>query len=202
MSYKLFSLKDGEIVINKVEILTIPPFKEILRRDTNRKKNVAFKEFAYIYHMSDVKGLPNRNGYDIIRAKEYSKSKAGLPDDWEADKVVLLAINEYKDEQESLPRNTIMELIKTYAFVGNVFGKIRVAIEELMKPDKLTKDQANEALNLIALLIEQGETIPKLTAKLTSAISQLEQLDDKENRDILRGSNSFVQDSAYPDRQL
>jgi len=152
--------------------------------------------------MSDIKSLPNRNGYNVKDSIIYSKAKAGLSDEWKPDDLIRECIRDYKDEQESLPRNTIKELIKTYAFVGNVFGKIRVAIEELMKPDRLNKDQANEALNLIALLIEQGEAIPKLTAKLTSAISQLELLDDKENRETLRGSDSFVPDSAIPGKEL
>ena len=209
MSYKLFSLRDGEIVINKIEILTIPCFTNILRRDkgsqgdsSGRKKLQAFKEFAYIYHMADVKSLPSRSGYKYKMAAEYSKEKAGLDDNWKADDLVNEGIAVYIKEQTSLPKTTILNLISTYAIINTVVDKLRATIEEAASQDIIGIDKATELFKIIALLIEQGDEVPKLTAKLTSAISQLELADDKESRDTLRGSESFVPDSAYPDKQL
>jgi len=209
MSYKLFSLKEGDIIINKLEILTVPTFTTILRRDkgsdgdsTGRKKLQAFKEFAYIYHMGDVKSLPNRNGYTSKAAVAYSKDAAGLSVDWVADSVIKDAIRIYRKEQDSLPRRTILDLLRTYNVIGKVTGKLRLAIESAADEDSISVEKAAELFKTIALLIEQGDELPKLTAKLTSAISQLEQIEEKSNREIKRGSESFVPDSAYPDRQL
>lgn len=209
MAHKLFSFKDGDIVINKIEILTIPVYTTILRRDkgsvgdsSGRKKLQAFKEFAYIYHMADVNSLPNRNGYRMSKAISYSKDKAGLPKEWVADDVINKAIKVYKAEQDSLPRRTILDLLKTYGVIATVTGKLRLAIEEAADDDTISVDKAAELFKTISLLIEQGDQLPKLTAKLTSAISQLEQIEDKKNREIMRGSESFVPDSAYPDKQL
>ncbi len=211
MSYKLFSIKDGDIIINKVEILTIPIFTKILRRDKGsdgdhdgRKKRQAFREFAYIYHMADIKALPNRNGYGRKEANEYSKEAAGLDDKWIADVDIKQAIKAYEKEQESLPRNTILELIKTYRLIPKITGKLRNAIEVLIDTDDaLSAEQADSAYGMISSLISQGDDVPKLTAKLVSAISQLEQLEEKDNREVMRGPDGeLVPDSANPDTQL
>ena len=210
MSYKLFTIVDGEIVINKVEILTIPCFTTILRRDkgsvgdsTGRHKLQAFKEFAYIYHMADIKSLPNRSGYKYKQANEYAKEKAGLPIKWKADKPVNEAVVAYMEDQNSLPKTTILNLISTYAIINTVVSKLRKAIEKAAEEEVITVDKATELFKTISLLIEQGDELPKLTAKLISAISQLELADDKENRELLRGpGEELVPSSADPNRQL
>ena len=48
----LFDLKDGNITV-KPEILLIPEFKVIWKRDKSRTKLNAMDEFAYIYYMAD-----------------------------------------------------------------------------------------------------------------------------------------------------
>ena len=209
MSTKLFTLKNGEVVINRVEILTIPAFTKVLHRDKGskgdadgRKKLMAFKEFAYIYHVADVGSTPNKNGYTKHRAHIHALNSTGLASDYKPDDIVNEAIIHYKNEQASLPRDTILELIKTYGVVNRVVKGLRENLEDLATKDKLTNDQAREALGIIDTLITQGDMIPRITVKLTTAISQLEQLDEKENRDIMRGTDEYVPDSAYPDKQL
>lgn len=209
MSYKLFTIKDNNIVINKPEVLTIPAFTNILRRDKGspgdfdgRKKYKAFKEFAYIYHMADVKSVPNANGFNKAKANKYAIEKSGLDKDYKPDKVVREAIAIYKEAQDTLPRRTIMELTKTYSFLQNVFIKVRTNIEDILTTDKLTKDQTIEVLDLINVLIQQGEKLPTLTEKLTSAIGQLERADEKNNNTIMRGTDEPVPQSADPDRDL
>lgn len=209
MSYKLFSFKNSELIINKDEILSIPSFNTILKRDKGspgdsdgRKKLLAFKEFAYIYHMADINSQPNRSGYSKNEAKYYAKEKAGLPDNWKEDEVVKQAIKDYQDEQESLPRNTIAELIKTYRHILNIIPKVRRRIDTLSSNDELTTDQASEILNAVKILLQLGEDIPSQTSKLTNAIKQLEQLEDNERKVRLRGSKEVVPDSMIPERDF
>ena len=209
MSYKLFTIHEGNIVINKVEILTIPTFKHILRRDKGsegdsdgRKKYWAFKEFAYIYHIADYKSVPNRNGYNYTKARDYAIKKAGLPLDYKPDATVQQAIKDYIDEQRSLPRETMLELIKTYGFLNKVFKKVRKNVEDKLVGDSLTSEQTREILELVNLMIEQGKQLPELTSKLNKAIKQLELAEDKDSKPLLRGTDENVPDSADPNRQL
>ena len=208
MVIKLFLFKDGNLVINKTEILTVPEFRTILTRDRGsvgdhdgRKKKQAFKEFSYIYHMADVNSTNIRNGISGQKAVDNAKSWSGLDTDYRADEVVNKAIAKYKELQYSLPRETIYELVKTYGVINTVIKGIRKNIEELATKDKLTVDQANDALNMINTLITQGENLPKLTTKLVTAIGQLERLEEKENRELIRGTNDLVPASADPDRR-
>jgi hypothetical protein len=209
MSYRLFSIQDGNIVINKIEILTIESFKTILRRDKGspgdvdgRKKLKAFREFAYIYHMADYKSVPNRNGYTYAKSRAYAIDKAGLPIDYKPDSVVKDAIKDYLDEQRSLPRETMLELIKTYGFLSKVFKKVRRNVEDKLVSESLTSEQTREILELVNLMIEQGKQLPELTGKLNKAIKDLELAEDKQNKSLLRGTDEAVPDSALPDRQL
>ena len=178
---KLFTIQDGEIVINRIEILTVPELKEILRRSKKcegdsdgRKKLMAFKEFAYMYHMGDPKSKPNRDGMGNKQAHNYAVDKSGLDDNYKPDDLVKVAINIYKIECSNKATDTINELMRSYAFIGTVVKKVRVSIEELLDVDKLNKDQATELLGLINMLIEQSKTIPKVTRDLKEAINQLE----------------------------
>lgn len=208
MAYKLFIFKDGDIVINKVEILTIPSFTTILRRDKGsvgdndgRKKLMAFKEFAYIYHVADVNSKPNKAGLNRADARQYAREKADLPEDWKEDSVVKQAIRDYIDESDSLPRRTILELIKTYAFILKAIPKVRRRIEGIIDAnEQLTPDQAAEILNATKVLLELGKDIPVQTNKLMSAINDLEKMDEKAKLKLLKGSKEAVPDSAMPDK--
>lgn len=209
MSYKLFSFKNSEFIINKEEILSIPSFNTILKRDKGsagdsdgRKKLLAFKEFAYIYHMADINSQPNRSGSSKSEARAYSKEKSGLDEKWKEDDVIRQAIKDYEEEQDSLPRRTISELIKTYRHILNIIPKVRRRIDTLSASDELTTDQASEILNAVKILLQLGEDIPNQTSKLTNAIRQLEQLEDNERKMLLRGSKEVVPDSMLPERDF
>lgn len=209
MSYSLFVIKNGDLVINKVEVLTIPSFTKILRRDkgskgdsNGAKKLIAFKEFAYIFHVADIKSTPNRNGYDASKAHAYAIEKVGLEPDWKPDDVVEEAINDYKDEQENIATGTIIELLKIYSLKPLIYKKVRRSLEILINKDTLTVEEADAAFGLLDSLIKQGSTMLDITAKLTKSIKELELMDEQEQREKLRGTEEFVPNSADPDRQL
>lgn len=209
MSYQLFEIKDGDIVIKKVEILTVPSFTKIFRRDKGsegdydgRKKLQAFKEFAYIYHIADSKSTPNKKGYNTKSAHNYSVMMAGLPDVYKPDIIVIQAIKDYRLEDSSIAKETIIELIKTYAFIRRTFGLIRKTIEKTLDKDTLTGDEAKELISQVNTLISLGESVPDTTKKLKKAITDLELEDNARQQDILRGTDETVPTSANPHTEL
>ena len=202
MAYELFKLSDdGEIVINKIAILTIPAFKKILRRDESRSKTQAFKEFAYIYHIADSQSVPNKNGQTDKEAHAYASNMAGLGD-YKADAVVIEAVRIYEIEDHSEAKDTIMELLRIYAFTKKIFVKVRQSIELSLIEDELSTDKTNELLGKISTVIDYGNKIPQLTKDLQKAIRDLEIEDDNINLEILRGTDEVVPSSADPKRQL
>ncbi len=194
---KLFTLVNGDIVINKIELLTLLPFKKILKRDKDRFKRDAFNELCYIYHVADPKSIPNTKGYSDKERHKYSIIKSNLSLDWKPDSIVLEAIALYKEEHSSIAKDTITELLKTFRFTNKVIIKVRSSIEELLQGDKLTKEQATEVLSLIETTIKLGRDIPKLTRELNTAVNELYE-DDNDDVVLLRGSKEPVPISADP----
>jgi len=206
MSYKLFKLTEDGIVINKTEILTIPVFKEILRRDKGshgdndgRKKLQAFKEFAYIYQIADYTSKPNKDGSNNRERHEYAISKSGLLEDYRPDKVILEAIEIYREEDGNAARDAIKELLKTFNLSIGVFKNIRIGIETSINKEVITIELAKQALDLNQMLIEQGEKIPALIRTLEKAITELELSDLKNQKKLIRGIKKPIPSSAIPE---
>ncbi len=197
---KLFSIKDGDIVIHREVVLTFPTFKKILSRDKDRNKKQAFKEFCYIYHRSDGHSLPNRAGYTKDEAHTYAVDKSGLPDNFRPDMLVAKAMEDYRDEQTSVARDTIIELLKTFRYYKDVIKKVRATLEGMLKVDKLSYDAAIDILNLIKLAIAEGKEVPIIARELRKAITELEIDEGQHDVEFIRGTESAVPMSADPDK--
>ena len=205
MSIKLFTFdKDVNLVVNKEEILTYPTFNIILRRDKGSKgdtqarlKLQAFKEFAYIYHMSDVMSKPNRSGYDSKEKIEYSTKAAGLDKDWIADDIINEAIVIYQEEQANISNDVIAELLKTFRLTKKVMIRVRESLELKLKNQAFNNDVAREVLSLIETTIRYGRDIPELSKELNKALTEIQF--NADNLDLMRGNKLPVPDSANPD---
>ena len=103
----LFELdKTKEVVLHKMNIMTVKEFAAILHRDRGSKgdsqgrlKKTASSEFSYIYHLVDYKSPFNVYGED--EKIEQCKKNAGFPETWKPDEVVLAAIEKYKELQKT-----------------------------------------------------------------------------------------------------
>lgn len=197
---KIFTIKEGDIVIHREVILTFPNFKKILTRDKDRFKKKAFKEFCYIYHRADSHSQPNRAGYNKEEAHEYAVDKSGLDKSYRPDILVSKAIGDYRGEQGSVARDTIIELLKTFRFYKDVIVKVRATLESMLKVDKLSHDAAVDILNLIKLAIAEGKEIPIIAKELRKAITELEIDEGQHDVELVRGTEEAVPMSADPDR--
>jgi len=102
---KIFDIDDENKVIVSPEVRVVPEFAHILKRDKDRFKKQAFKEFAFIYFMADYRSvyndLPEEEKYQKIR-KDYLDEEFGIDDS------ILKAIEKYKMLQET----TTMKMLK------------------------------------------------------------------------------------------
>lgn len=99
MSY-LFQIH-GQAVYPNPETLLIHPFNEIWERDKSPKKAYAIQEFAYIEFMSSMmKSNPFREYSEESRESEIRK-KIITTLEWQPDDLVIDAINQLKDWQET-----------------------------------------------------------------------------------------------------
>lgn len=195
---KIFTIKDGDVIIHREIILTIPSFKKILTRDKDRFKKKAFKEFCYIYHRADHHSLPNRAGYTKEEAHTYAVDKSGLDKGFRPDIQVNIAIKDYRDEQGSAGRDAIVELLKTFRYYKVAITKVRNTLQSILDKDKLSYDEAVNVLNLIKLSIVEGKEIPILIRDLRKAVTELEVDEGAHDVDLIRGTESTVPMSADP----
>jgi len=186
------------IIINRPVILTFPSFKKILTRDKDQRKVKAFRELAYVYHRADAHSLPNRSGYDAKESHTYAVSKSGLSEDFKPDIPIINAIRDYKDEEGNVAKDNIIELLKTFRYIGTVVKKVRKTLESMLDVPALSHDSAVQVLNLIKLLIAEAKEIPVITRELKKAITELEI--DSGDHDVakIRGTDEEVPGSADP----
>lgn len=194
----IFDYKAGMITINRSVILTFPSFKKILTRDKDQRKTKAFKEFAYIYHMADGHSLPNRSGYDPKESHTYAVAKSGLDKGFKPDIPIVNAIRDYKDEEGNVAKDNIIELLKTFRFIGVVVKKVRKTLEAMLDVPALSHDTAVQILNLIKLLIAEAKEIPVITRELKKAITELEIDSGVHDVAKIRGTDEEVPGSADP----
>lgn len=96
---KLFKYEGFKITISEEAIL-LKPFRRIWMRDRSESKNKALMELGFIYFFCDP-----RSDYMFISDEEDRKNEIkvgeGLPPKWEPDKIVLEAVEFYKQFQPS-----------------------------------------------------------------------------------------------------
>jgi len=208
MALKLFTFdRNGDVVINRPEVVIVDSLNTILRRDKGsigdadgRKKQQAFKEFKYIYHIADVLSVPNKNGYSVKEAREYAKRECGFSNTWEEDDIIRQAIKDYRTAQNDISTDVVSELFKTFRLTKQIISKVRRSIENALNTDTMSSDVASELLSQIEVAIKYGRDIPKITKELNKAMTEVQQ--QLENADLMRGSKVRVPDSANPDKSF
>lgn len=201
MKYELFSVNEnGKLGIKLKELLTIDSFKTIIERDTNKPKEKAFKELAYIWFMADYDSPCFLKGLQGKRADEFSKDKVALPKSWKADEVVLKGIRDYKDCQSDVVDDLVAEILTSFSYYQRIVVKVRKSIENIMDSDAaITKDQAKDLTDLLSGTLSMAKSIPTEVSNLKRAVGELRRNDANEDRDYLRGTDEVVPDSADPD---
>lgn len=186
---KIFTInKEGVLELNKPEIRSIAPFREVLARDKGqhtekgdydgRKKYFAFKELLYIHlfasHISIYRDLP-----DEAKA-ENCKRDAELPDNWKPDKLIIKACKAY---------NKIENLSALFhAFINTSKGLYSIGEDVKFfneQKERIRKSIKDKTALLVTTILE--EEVQKLEQSINLNTTQLMDLNTK----ILNITNSL-----------
>lgn len=100
----MFDLSKNQIVV-RPEVLNIPEFKVIWKRDKDRFKKNAFKKFEYIYYLADYKS-PYANYPELDRLKRI-KEDFNIGNKEMEDEYVTAALEKYRDLQFTPTRDLL-----------------------------------------------------------------------------------------------
>lgn len=105
---KIFDLIDNNVKVSP-EILTIKAFKDIWDNDKSKNKDLAYKDFTYIYHMCDYNS-PYSN-YPVETRGESIKQEVIGDDKYKVNKLIEEGISQYKTLIET-PLTRLLEASK------------------------------------------------------------------------------------------
>jgi len=202
MRIKLFKINDeGVLSINSPELLSVASFKELINRDVNINKVLAFKELAYVWFAADYDSPVVLKGLKGKSARDFIISKTEMPTGWHPDSIVDKAIQDYKDMQEDVGRELVGEIISVFSGYSKVVSKVRKSIDFLLSVDAgLTKAQAEELVSLMDTVLNISKHVPLQIKNLKEVLAELQKDNTAEDRDYLRGTEAVVPDSADPSR--
>lgn len=103
---KLFSLDKSYNVVWEPQTLLIKPFNAIFKRDKSVGKTKANKELAFVYFYCDIKSDYNIH-VDLEIKESAIKADLLLSKTWKKDKVILEAIEYYKNMSKSITANIL-----------------------------------------------------------------------------------------------
>lgn len=200
MSFKIFKFEDGTLTVDTIELLGIDSFRSIIKGNKTAKEQT-FKELMYVWLMADNDSPVNRQGKSGKEASEFAKAKAGLPKEWKPYPDIERAIVDYADANSSVAKDVISELLKTFGYYSKVVTKVRGHLENTINSSTaLNKVQAEEIVGLIKSIIAISKDIPNEIKNLNVALADLKLTENKADRDVLRGTDDIVPDSADPNR--
>ena len=203
---QIFKVQDGELIINRPEILLYENLARILHRDKDRFKKQAFKEFAYIYFTRDPESIVFKQGYNENESHEYAMDHAKLAEDWEPDEVVRKAQKEYDIANGSVIKEVIREALIAFHNYVKIIKLVRKHIDKLLKAAEetdLAVEDINKLISYSNQLIEIGNAVPSVKDKLYNSLRVVERsMDIDDNTDFVRGSDEQVPDSFDPNKDF
>lgn len=155
----MFDLSKNQIVV-RPEVLNIPEFKAIWKRDKDRFKKNAFRKFEYIYYLADYKS-PYANYPELDRLKRI-KEDFRLQDNDLKDAFVVAALEKYKQLQYTPTRDLLNASEEAARALANDLREIA----RNNKPDK--GDSVIKTLEKIGKIIASLDALKKKVDRETS----------------------------------
>ena len=138
-------------------------------------------------------------GHDESEAHEYAVVEAGLPEDYEQDGGMKLAIRVYRENQYDISREFINQL--RIIFKGSLLrvGRIRQSIDYAFRGGNLTEEQIDKVIKMQKELFEIAAALPEQITRLNKAEKDLDKL--QETKQKIRGGDD-IPSSANPETAL
>jgi hypothetical protein len=169
---KIFNMKNWNLQVEE-EAWGISAFKSILDRDKSDEKETAMKEMLYVYLFCDIKSdfsiIPEETRGDAI------KGEINLPESWEHDKVIDLAIETYKKYSQTTIQKLYLQSLKAAQDVGNYLEHADALLAE--------RDDRGKPVVDISKITGALDKIPKIMANLKAAYKEVvKEQDDLEGK--------------------
>ena len=160
---KLFEIKDYNLTINELA-WGLSPFKNILKRDKTKEKELAFKEMLFIYFYTDIRSDYMYLTKDKERCFEIIKD-IGLPSTWTIDETMNIAIDFYKARSVSVIGKLYQDALKS---VGDMSDYLRTT-------DDLLRERTNNGgtVTTLPMITTAQEKLPKIMQNLKAAYKEV-----------------------------
>lgn len=204
---ELFIVENGELIINRADVMLYPSLHKVLMRDKDRFKKQAFRELAYIFFTKDPNAVPYKHGYNEDETHQYAIEHSKLESNWKPDDIVSAAQEEYAHINGSVIKDVIKESLIAFRNYSKVTKLIRKHIDKLLfnaeEADDLSVDEINKLMSYTVQLLEIGNTIPAVKDKLYASLKAVEKSMDIDNDDdLVRGTAEKIPQSFDPEKDF
>jgi len=151
-------------VLPDPELLLIPEFAALQRRDRSKTKTAYIKELAYIYFMHD-----HKSPYAIYTKDERLVrviKDLGLPENYKPDSVVDLAVNKYLQFAQTPTIKTLTSIREGLLTSSRLIDTLRLRIERELKADEV--EDLDALVRSVQRMLEIGEKLPKVIDQITA----------------------------------
>lgn len=200
-------LIEGEVTIVKEELLEIPEFAEVIRKDKGgiiqgdydgRKKLFAKKQFALGWWVIDLNSPANLAGYTKKECLEDGIKQLGFPDGWKPDPVFKDFLLKYEQLYERYAIAVMVkEILRSFQLSAKSIEKIRNNIERLQKQEVLNHDDINTMMASLKEVIKFATDIPKQISSLKDSLEDARR--EEKDTKFARG-NVAITKSMMPEQ--
>ena len=185
---KLFKMENHNLQVEEA-VWGLLPFQDLLKRDKTKHKEIANKEMLFIYYFSDIRSDYVYITDDVIRAAEIKKD-IGLPEKWELDSLVQVAIDFYNSKSTTPIANLYKSSLKSVDDISNYLKKTDSLLNE-----RTDKGSVVTAINTITASLK---LVPGLMRDLKAAYKEVI-AEQKEMEGRTKGSRTLgmFEDGLY-----
>ena len=171
------------------ELFEIEEFKALIKRikvgrsdNDGRKKLIAKKEIAYVYHMAD----PNSRYYNYAESERKNKLKSDIfnevDEDWQPDKEVELAILKYRELIKTPSLRTVDSMLNSLHESEEIIIEITKQLKQDLKDGKHKSGINNKRGQIVSgteLMLNDLTALLKVSKEIPNHIEVLEKLQKK-----------------------
>jgi hypothetical protein len=185
---QIFTVVDNS-VIPKPEVLLISPFKEIWKRDKDRFKKLATKEFTYIEFMTSILRSNPFSQYEESKKSKAIIAEVFQDDVWKPDKLVMQGVE------------SVIKFNTEYSTTYNYYMSNKIAAEKMQNFFK-TVDITKEFNERTGAPLYKPKDITSALKDAEEVISKLKVLEAKVQEEIIEEtrtkSNKEISPFANP----
>lgn len=178
--------KDMNVTISP-EMRLIPEFKELIIRDKGspgdadgRKKLIAMKELAYIWHTCKHNG-PYSNFSDKEKHLRLARDCFGS-EEWVPDEKVTAALDRWRDSQQTVSMKILASLktslYSTYELVNIIHGSLQKRIEK-KEYEGVVTDKKGTPISGLKVITEELMALLDIATGIPKIIDSIETLEEK-----------------------